>query len=353
MKKYVAALLFLISGITTYGQEYSSKAITVGEYTFLPYLKGKVINRISRSDITSLKIFTVLQSQPDVGTPQGYEVEAYSDGNSRFLDINFMPYVLVKGETIRSPGSRINLYFNDISLILGQPLQNGIGDIYTAPVKTGYFMDYPIYEHEGRETTVIYKGDEPLFLPVSQEEYLTALIKAEEKKQKDNGITASKDENLVEIEKVYQELLRIDKTAAEEFKKEMESYQKDLDQNNSTEVLVTSYKKELALLSPSERKKQAFYALYAMERNGNFSGLLPQNEIGSQPLVKPNYKAVPKATSNLRLIVLEWKLSNNEHPYSPRSYQPINKVGYELTDDKIYELYHNEPIWKRVIEEVE
>ena len=98
-----------------------------------------------------------------------------------------MPYLLEEGETVRKPGSNINFYFNDIASIFRQPLQSGIGEIYTLPAKTGDFMGFPIYEHEGRETTAIYKGNEPLFLPVSQEEYLNALIKYEEQKNKENG----------------------------------------------------------------------------------------------------------------------------------------------------------------------
>ncbi len=352
MRKHLFILLFAVSNIAVFGQQYSRKTVTVGDDTFLPYLKGKVVNRISQTDINSQKIFAILQSHPSVSVPQGYEVEAYSDGTNRILEVYFMPYLLNEGETVRKPGGSISFYFNNIASILGQPLQSGVGEIYTLPKKTGDFMGYPVYEHEGRETTAIYRGNEPLFLPVSQEEYLSALIKAEEKKQKDNAPAVSKDKNWKEIEKAYQELLKTDKAAAEEFKKEMESYRKDLAQNNATEDVTTSYKKELARLSLAERKKQAYYATYAMEKYGNLSGLVPENEIGNaQPLVKPNYKTISENTNNtIRLIVIKWKLSNNEHSYSPRFYQLQNKLGYALTDDKLYELRQNQTVWKRIIE---
>jgi len=355
MRKYLFILLFAVSNIAVFGQQYSRKTVTVGEDAFLPYIKGKVVNRIPKNDVNSQKIFIILQSQPSVNMPQGYEVEAYSDGTNGILDMYFMPYLLDEGETVRKAGGSVSFYFNNIASILGQPLQSGIGEIYTAPMKIGDFIGYPIYENEGRETTAIYKGNEPLFLPISQEEYLTALIKAEEKKQKNNGSTTSASENLKEMEKAYQELLKTDKTAAEEFRKEMESYRKDLAQANTTDDLTTSYKRELARLSPTERKKQAFYATYAMEKYGNFSGLIPERGTGNaQPLIKPNYKAISKNTNyNIRLIVVKWKLSYNEHPYSPRYYQPQNKFGYALTDDKIYELYQNQIVWKRIIQEVE
>lgn len=346
MCKSLFILLIVISNTTVFGQQFSCETVTVGDNIFLPYMKGKVVNRIPQTDVNSKKIFAIIQSQASVNTPQGYEVESYSDGSNRCLDIYFMPYQLEEGEIVRKPGSGVNFYFNDINSIFGQPLQSGIGDIYTAPVKTANFMGYPIYEHEGHEITVIYKSNEPLFLPVSQEEYLIALIKAEEKKQKESGIKVSKDEHLIEIEKAYQELSKTDKSAAKEFKKEMDNYRKELNQNNTIEDLVTSYQRELTLLSPLEREKQAYYAIYSMEKHGNFSGLAHGNETeNAQPLVKPNYRIFSEnRDNNIRLIVVRWKLSKNEHSYSPRYYQLQNKFGYILTDNKILELYQSKYI---------
>lgn len=132
----------------------------------------------------------------------------------------------------------------------------------------------------------------------------------------------------------------------------MEDYRKELNKNDTTEDLATSYKKELTLLSSVEREKQAYYVNYSMEKHGNFSGLASKNETGNaQPLVKPNYRVFPEdRNKNLSLIVVRWKLHNNEHSYSPRYYQPQNEFGYPLTDNKIFELYHNQDIWKRIIE---
>src|SRR5574344_1369239 len=201
MRKYLFILLFAVSNIAVFGQQYSRKTVTVGEDAFLPYIKGKVVNRIPKNDVNSQKIFIILQSQPSVNMPQGYEVEAYSDGTNGILDMYFMPYLLDEGETVRKAGGSVSFYFNNIASILGQPLQSGIGEISTAPMKIGDFIGYPIYEKEGRETTALYNGNQPLFLPISQEEYLTALIKAEEKKQKNNGSTTSASEK-------YEELLK-------------------------------------------------------------------------------------------------------------------------------------------------
>lgn len=345
-------LLFVISNAAIFSQQYSYKTVTVGEDTFLPYLKGKIVNRINKNDVLSQRIFIILQSQPSVNSPQGYEVEVYSDGTNRMLELSFMPYLLDEGETARKPGSVLSIYINEIAPIFGQPLQSGIGDIYTAPTITGHFMGCPIYKQDGHEATVIYKGNEPLFLPVSQEEYLNALIQQEEQKYKKNGNSISIDENLKEIEKTYQELLKTDRITAEEFKEEMENYRKDLPRDNTAEDLATFYKKELARLSTSQRKQQAYYAIYAMEKYGNFSGLVPESDTENVlPLVKPNYKSISKNTnSNICLMVVKWKLCNKEYRNSPRDYQPQNKSGYALTDDKISELYHNQTVWECIVE---
>ncbi len=93
-----------------------------------------------------------------------------------------------------------------------------------------------------RETVTV--GDD-IFLPVSQDEYLTALISAEAKKEKEHPQTVTVDDNL----------------------------------------------KELARLSPAQRG-------------------------------------------------------------SPRLYEPRHTVGFSLTDDRIYEMYNNQNLWKHIIDEV-
>ena len=63
---------------------------------------------------------------------------------------------------------------------------------------------------------MIYKGTAPLFLPVSREEYLTALINSEVEKQKEYDTAKSSGEISDEVGKAYQELLKVDKAAAAE-----------------------------------------------------------------------------------------------------------------------------------------
>lgn len=183
--------------------------------------------------------------QQKSGMPQGYEVEAYSDGLRNLLEINLMPYLFDDGEIVRKAGSSVVFYFNDPRSLLGLPINSDLDDFYLSPVKIAEFMGYPIYMNERGEAIVIYKGREPLFLPVSQDEYLTALISAEAKKEKEHPQTVTVDDNL----------------------------------------------KELARLSPAQRG-------------------------------------------------------------SPRLYEPRHTVGFSLTDDRIYEMYNNQNLWKHIIDEV-
>lgn len=351
MRKFPVILLFIFSNIFVQGQEYTGKTITVDEDVFLPYMKGKVVNRIAKSDAKFQKIFNFLQSATVVSKPQGYEVEAYSNGENQFGETYFIPYILEEGETARAgTGSSLKIFLNDI-MVLWQPIDVNIPDIYFAPVKVGEFMSYPVYEQGGVEKTIIYKGAAPLFLPVSRGEYLTALIKSEEEKQKKNGVPKSSAEMSAEIERTYKELLKTDKAAAEEFKKQIEGFENDLADSNATEDLAASYRKELARFSPSEREKQAYYAVYAAEKYGNFSGLVPESEAGNAAaLVKPNDKVFPKSSIDIQVMVVSWNFMTppQSEKNSPRLYKLRNSFGFSLTDDKIYELYNNQNLWKEI-----
>ncbi len=354
MKRNLSFLLLFFPYIFTYGQEYSNKPVTVAEDTFLPYLKGKVSNGIHKNDANFQRIFGLLQSAEALTKPQGYEVKTYSDGENSTLAIDFIPYKSEKNETVRAKtASSLTIFLNDI-MAMWQPIDRNTPGIYSAPVKVADFIGYPIYRMEGVEKTIIYKGAAPLFLPVSREEYLMALIKSEEAKQKNNGRPKPPAEISSEIEKTYQELLKTDKAAAEEFKQQMKSFKTDMAEyeRNKPDDPAASYRKELNRLSPTERKQQAYYAIYAPERYGNLSGLVPQGKEGNAAaLVKPNDKAFPTDSRDIHLIVLNWNLISTpkSEENSPRLYKPQNSFGYSLTDDKMYELYNNHTLWENII----
>lgn len=363
-KVLLLSILVLISSVAFCQEEMPAGAVEVGDHTFLPSRKGKVVNRIAASHRYAQRLFSLLQSDSVIGKPVGYEVEALSIGDQNSLEVLLMPYVFEDGAPAHLPGSRVVLCFNDASSIFAQPVESGLDGIYTAPVKAGEFMGFTVFEHQGRECVALYKGSEPLFLPVSQEEYLTAYIQNEQRKQKQVGPAVSVAETLKEMEKAYEELRKVDKEAAEEFRREMESFRKDAAQSDKSDIdhigteqedvedVVAMCKKELARLSPEERKRQANYALYAIEINGSISGLVPQSEaINAQPLVKPNRKAVEQA-DGIRLLTVRWDLGNSEHPGSPRLCSPKKEAGFALTSDKLFQLYSNESLWELIIMEL-
>ena len=72
MRTHLFIMLLAVATMTVFGQQYSRKPVTVGDDTFLPYLKGRVVDRIPENDQYSQKIFAILLSHPFVNAPQGY-----------------------------------------------------------------------------------------------------------------------------------------------------------------------------------------------------------------------------------------------------------------------------------------
>ena len=60
MKKHLILFLTILCQTIAFGQEYSNKPVTIDERTFLPYMKGKVVNRIAKNDVNCQKIFNIL-----------------------------------------------------------------------------------------------------------------------------------------------------------------------------------------------------------------------------------------------------------------------------------------------------
>lgn len=79
MRTRLFIFLLAVSNMAIFSQQYSPKPITVGEDTFLPYIKGKVINRILENDLNAQKIFAILRSLPSVNTPQDKPGYALTD----------------------------------------------------------------------------------------------------------------------------------------------------------------------------------------------------------------------------------------------------------------------------------
>lgn len=56
----ILVIISLLISIKSYSQEYSNIQVKIGDRYFLPYTKGEVENRITANDVTSNRIFNIL-----------------------------------------------------------------------------------------------------------------------------------------------------------------------------------------------------------------------------------------------------------------------------------------------------
>lgn len=327
-------------------RSYSDKTVTVGEDVFLPFCRGEITARSEGASVTVKKVSEYLLSSDSIKFPVGYKVSCYSQ--SDIMDITLSPYTLFDGEKSAIGGAAVSLFFNNVSGLFRQPL---VSDIYIQPVVTSDFFGYPVYFNGSCEITVIKKNSLPLFIPVSREEYLKALITKEELRMKDNNEGITEDETLKEMEKAYQQLLKTDREAAEEFKVQMDEFAANLNQESSSTDLLTMLKNELSGLTPAERKSQAFYEPAAFERNGNISGLSESDSEFAEPLVRPNTKAFSSTNGDIHIIAIQWALtSQTEDQSAPRLFSCRQKYGYCFTDRMLITLFNDRKTWEKVFE---
>jgi len=322
MKMHLFLLFSCITVISMAQSAYSNQTITIGEDEFMPYCRGEVHTHFEGEMIQIMeKIYESITPWDTLNPPKGFE--ANFNGSNNVLDIIFASY-LKQGnlKTIKS-GAALSFYINDPVRVLGSPVVN---NIFLQPIKVADFFGYPVYQNTQKEVTVISKNKTSLFFPVTQEEYLKQLIEVETVKQNNNSGNSKisdSDQILSEMEKGYKELLKTDPTSAAEFKTEIEKFKADMVNNatdNIPDNMLTSLKKELDNLSPAERNKPAMYSLSAMEKYGNFSGLIPDTEKGTA-LVKiaPEFSDLMNKKNALKLLVISWNVGiNNSTSDKPR-----------------------------------
>lgn len=323
--------------------------------TFLPQRKGEVIREFSGdNNCHAARLFPLFAQCRELNTPQGFRFTAR--GDDRFLEMILEPYLIEDGVEITNEleeddlvltkgGSSLTIYFNDPSRLFHLPVA---GDVYTEPTQTAHFNGFPVYYNGQSERTVIKHSSQPLWIPVTQQQYLEVLI-AEEETRKGSQPAVSNDENLREIEQTYQLLLKTDKKAAAEFKASMEGHTAALKAEETPTDMLTMLRDELGRLTPNERKSPAYYSVGAMERYGNLSGLVPVGDKEwASALVRPNYNLVDKNNKSLQLMIIRWNLTtNNEDPSAPRLYPNKPAIGYALVDQQLWELYNNTEVWKQ------
>jgi hypothetical protein len=387
----------------------------------MPYARGEVLKPEAVSDsrfpagfrnrnVSTLdKITDIVTGWDELSPPQGfrasfrkimnvaYNSDIYENLSSdpapyftSMLEIIFEPYY--KGETgqpevsANGVSAYVMLFINNPYEIVGSPL---IDDIYVCPRQTADFYGYPVYQTNLDEITVVSKKQMPLFIPVSQEEYLRACIaywekelasdRAEQQKP-ENKLSAKeifdseKAERLKTMEEAYLELLKYDKEAAEELRKSSIDLENDLavslsgdpeadqslsrileDASSINRQIIDELKAELAALSPEQRGKQAHYEINAMEIYHNRSGLVPYDRAkpreNCEPLVRVNRKIVDTRSPEPQLLVIKWNIlfTGTESHQRPRFFDNDKENYSAHTGDKnIAGLYKQRAIWQNI-----
>lgn len=349
MKKLLSLIFFLI--IIGYfpvtaqqNPPYNDQGVVEEGVSFLPFRKGEVTREFSGgNNCHAARLFPIFAQCSEFNAPQGYRITAR--GDDRFLEMMLEPYFMEDGMVLTNGGSSLTVYFNDPARLFHLPVA---GDIYPEPKQTALFNGYPVYFNGQTETTVIAHTTQPFWVPVTQQQYLEVLIVEEEARQGSQPAVTN-DENLREIERTYQLLLKTDKAAAAEFKASMEEHVVALRSEETPKELLTMLRDELNQLPPAERNAPAYYSVGAMERYGNLSGLVPfADREWATALVRPNYSLVDKNNGSLQMMVLRWDLTtDNENPSIPRLYSNIQSTGYALADQRLLELYNNAEVWKQ------
>lgn len=353
IKLFTLAILLIGLTTTAVAQQrppFSEKTEVLNNRTFMPYTKGEVECKTSgvfKPEID--KIWAIIAAWDSIAPPQGLRVGCYGDDN--FLEVVFCPYLFEENYRFAAEsGSMLNMFFNDPLKIVGSPVAPGI---FLCPRKTADFYSYPIYSNDQREVTVVCKKKLPLFLPVSQEEYLKALIT---KVGTDLSGNSGSDfqTTLREMEQAYQKLLKMDKEAAKDFKRELDNFKAEVNNSEAgTAVIdpVAMLKKELSGLTAEQRTRQAYYAgASAMEEYHNVSGLVPyENRENADALVRLNPALIDaSAKDKIQLIVSCWSVGKSTvDSDKPRLYNEGRK-GFSLADNLMKKLYDQKEIWDAI-----
>lgn len=407
MKKLllILSINLLTTSITlAQNNDYTTRNDSEGN-ELLPQAKGKInltdaydedfVSTLPKNIIklyeTKLQEFTnALAAHKMLNPPTGFEVNItkwiddanrYSTNNNEkrivaSLQFTIAPYYKIDGEPIAdfNINSGFYLFLNNPSKMAGDPI---ISDIYLCPKKVDSFCNYPVYATNRQEVTIINFSGKPLFVPVSQEEYIHTLIAYWEQKinddQKDkekyiddvNNLTSNdaKKKQKEEFERTYNELLKYDKNAAEELKKTYEETLTTIENFNEEDNIgdnafetsialnksqIEKLKAELAAMTDAEKKRQAYYAVGASDGSAKISDLLPesQKELGDA-LVRINPELLKSDTDKIEIVCIQWHLLNREFSDKPRLVEISNTSDWFI-DDKILTLYLDSNFWNNV-----
>lgn len=346
-------LLLLLSVCMSFAQQrtpFSEKTVVQKDGILLmPYTKGVVKKNITGNYKPIFdRICSIVTLWDSINPPQGMEINFF--GYGKRLEIYFRNYLYVDGQKITEEGGpHLDISINDPLSIVGTSVVTGI---YISPQKTDEFHGYPIYNiGKGGEVTIATNAKVPLYMPVSQEEYLKMLIKETKDEISKYPPLSAEDyqATLQEMERAYQVLLKTDQEAAKEIKQQMVEFKEEINQKNdnnqSLEDPVLLLKKKLSDMTEEEKKRDAYYG------GEDVSGLVPyeQRQFG-EALIKVNPALIQALTKGrTALVVLSWSISSDSATDGdkPRFYNKGNKGIYHV-DYLMSKLYENQQIWNDI-----
>ena len=354
IKSATVILLLLLRSNTVSAQQrhpFSEKTVDVKDRTFLPFTKGEVVRKISGTQKSVLdQICSIITAWDSIAPPQGIKVLCSGFENS--LDIYFLPYLFEDGIRVASEGGPVvSVYVNDPLRMFGHPV---VSDIFLCPQKAADFNGFPICRNDRQEVTIVSGKKNPLFVPVSQEEYLKALIAKEEKANETNP-GSDYQSTFREMEKAYQQLLKTDKEAANEFKQQMDEFKAEVGKSrNGANIIdpIALLKKELSGLTTDERNRQAWYAgSSAMEAYHNASGLVSyEDRENADALVRPNPALIESSSKDqVQLLVICWSVGESADSDKPRLYNE-GRAGFHLAHHLMSKLYLDQKIWAAIFQ---
>lgn len=342
----VTILLFLLANLSFSQQRppFSEKEVEVDGRVFLPYTKGEVVRKINGPQKPVFdQICSIITAWDSIAPPQGMKV--FCCGFDHSLETYFLPYMFEEGARFATEnGPNFCIYANDPRQMFGSDIAP---NIFLCPQKTADFNGFPVYQTDRGEATVISKKKIPLFIPVSQEEYLKALIEKEEKNEQKYS-PPDHQAQLQEMEQTYQKLLKIDQEAAREFRQQTSEF---IDKENAQRIdLVSILKNELSGMAADEKKRPAYYGgASAMEEYHNASGLVPYgNRENADALVRANPALIDGSSKDkIQLFVIRWSVGNSTDMDKPRLYSE-GRRGFHLADNLMSKLYKNQTIWNYI-----
>lgn len=352
LKSLTVTILLFLQANTMFSQQrppFSEKTTETEGRIFLPFTKGEVVRKINGPQKPVFdEICSIITAWDSIAPPQGIKVSCYGFDNS--LEIYFSPYLFEEGTRFASEGGpKLSIYVNDPLQMFGSQIAPGI---FICPQKTADFNGFPIYQTDRQEVTIVHKKKIPLFVPVTQEEYLKALI-AKKEENTTKGSNPDYQTTFGEMEQAYQKLLKTDKEAAAEFKQQIDEFRAEADKNGegtNMPDIVALLKKELSGLTAEERSRQAYYGgAAAIEEYHNASGLVPyENRENADALVRPNPALIESSSNDqVQLLVICWSVGENINQDKPRLYNE-DRDGFHLADDLMNKLYKSQKTWNNI-----